>query len=131
MLLTSEVVFGQLIDYDSASNCLGEDIKKYIEQELYLKSVSEILREYGYQGLYIDHKKGNAENTKNNIYKRCGDDTFPPYEINVILLQNKISDMLIQNKQNKTSDMLIHNKTSDIAPQNKVIDILPYKKEVK
>ena len=38
--------------YDGSLNFLGEDVNKYIGQELYLKGVNESLRQYGYKGFF-------------------------------------------------------------------------------
>jgi hypothetical protein len=83
MSLTSAIAFGQFtttkfadkvetpanIGYDSTSNYLGGDVKKYIGQELYLKGKAETLRKYGYSEFYIDYK--NTDKIKKNIYKCC------------------------------------------------------------
>lgn len=56
--------------YDSTKNFLGNDVYKYVGQELYLKGQSESLRKYGYRGFSIDYKK-NSLSDETNIYKCC------------------------------------------------------------
>ena len=46
-----------LTTYDGSMNFLGNDVYKYIEQNLYLKGVSKNLRKYGYSGFTLDYKK--------------------------------------------------------------------------
>ncbi|MFI4963176.1 MAG: hypothetical protein ACHP6H_04890, partial [Legionellales bacterium] len=58
--------------YDSTENFVENKPAKYIGQELYLKGLSESLREYGYAGFFIDYQiaaKSSLE--KSNIYKCC------------------------------------------------------------
>lgn len=56
--------------YDSTKNFLGDDVQKYIKQELYLIGKAESLRKYGYAGFSIDYIKSSLTN-KSNIYKCC------------------------------------------------------------
>jgi hypothetical protein len=56
--------------YDYENNYLGEDVYKYIGQELYLKGEAENLREYGYKGFILNYKVKNRSK-KSNIYKCC------------------------------------------------------------
>ena len=60
---------------DSLQNFLGEDVYKYIGQELYLKGKSKSRRKSGYSRFIIDYQyKGN--NSSENIYKCCNDDNY-------------------------------------------------------
>ncbi|MBU1994991.1 DUF2845 domain-containing protein [bacterium] len=43
--------------YDGKRNFLGDDAHKYIGQTLYLKGISERLREYGYSNFYSNYKE--------------------------------------------------------------------------
>jgi len=55
--------------YDSLDNFVGKNPRKYIGQELYLIGKSESLRQYGYEGFYIDYNKSKL--AKGAIYKCC------------------------------------------------------------
>lgn len=56
--------------YDGTKNFLGEDVYKYVGQELYLKGVSEKLRKFGYENFVIDYRQDGLIN-KLNVYKCC------------------------------------------------------------
>lgn len=56
--------------YDGTRNFLGEDVRKYVGQELYLKGVAESLRKYGYSNFVNDYTKGSLFNNS-NVYKCC------------------------------------------------------------
>ena len=56
--------------YDSLQNFLGEDVYKYVGQELYLKGKPKSLRKYGYEGFLLDYTKSTLSNEK-NVYKCC------------------------------------------------------------
>ena len=56
--------------YDSLENFLGEDVFKYIGQDLYLKGKPESLREYGYSDFVIDFGYQGFDRG-NNTYKCC------------------------------------------------------------
>lgn len=55
--------------YDSIQNFLGNDVYKYIGQDLYLKSKPESLRKFGYDIFLLDYTKNKFE--KGNVYKCC------------------------------------------------------------
>jgi len=55
--------------YDSLENYLGENVYKYIGQDLYLNGRPESLREYGYSGFFIDYP--NDLLSKSKVYKCC------------------------------------------------------------
>lgn len=74
--------------YDSTRNFVGEDVRQYIGQELYLKPKSESSRKYGYRGFIKDYKKSlrvlildkdsaglmdymKSVLNKSNVYKCC------------------------------------------------------------
>ena len=63
--------------YDSTKNFLGDDVYKYIGQELYLKGKSKRLRKYGYKDFLIDYTKSSL--TKTNVYKCC-DSYYSKYD---------------------------------------------------
>ena len=85
LLLTSNLIIGQIKTtkaiakddsnaskpYDSLSNFLGEDVYKYIGQELYLKGVNKELRGYGYSNFYTT--TSTRLNLGENIYKCCAE----------------------------------------------------------
>lgn len=54
--------------YDSLTNFLGEEVRKYIGQTLYLVGKKETSRKYGYEGFLKNYKKGDG---KFNVYKCC------------------------------------------------------------
>jgi hypothetical protein len=82
ILITSTIGFSQIttikvaekkdnVDnsiYDSTQNFLGDNVFKYIGQELYLKGQSESLRKYGYDNFLLDYTKEKGEK---NTYKCC------------------------------------------------------------
>ncbi|MBD3627575.1 hypothetical protein [Cyclobacterium sp.] len=55
--------------YDSLSNFLGEDYKKYKGQSLFLLPKSEDLQKYGYDGFIFDMNKRSTD--ESNIYACC------------------------------------------------------------
>lgn len=55
--------------YDSLTNFLGNDYKKYVGQEFYLIPKDEILQEYGYEGFLNDYKSSHLD--KKNTFKCC------------------------------------------------------------
>ncbi|MEL4419631.1 hypothetical protein, partial [Shewanella algae] len=62
--------YSSSLKYDSSEIFLGNDVKKYVGQELYLIGKSSELRKYGYEGFLIDYKDESLLNEK-NIYKCC------------------------------------------------------------
>lgn len=56
--------------YDSTENFLGDNVKQYIGQDLYLKGISEGLRGMGYTYFILDYTKSKFD--KENIYKAEG-----------------------------------------------------------
>lgn len=54
--------------YDSLSNFLGDNVNQYIGQELYLNEKPESLRQYGYEGFFIDYTKSARDG---GLYKCC------------------------------------------------------------
>jgi hypothetical protein len=82
ILTTSIFTFGQITTtkvappvkiivntrYDSTQNFLGNEVNKYIGQELYLLGKQEGLEKYGYQNFYTNYVKGRADNP---VYKCC------------------------------------------------------------
>lgn len=59
----------QIAAYDSLTNFLGNDYKKYKGQMLYVIPKAEILREYGYEGFIIDTI--GSYRSKVNQFKCC------------------------------------------------------------
>jgi len=53
--------------YDSAQNFLGEDVNKYLGQELYLNGKAQALRKYGYRDFCLDYRKDGM--ALSNTYK--------------------------------------------------------------
>ncbi len=84
--------------YDSLNNFVGENVRKYIGQELYLKGVSESLRKYGYGGFIKDYTKDKYIN-KTNIYKCCDG--------------NKSKYEALKGKYFKVLDVLVHPKAEE------------------
>ncbi|MFA7445286.1 MAG: hypothetical protein WCY89_05015 [Flavobacteriaceae bacterium] len=58
-----------LTSYDGSVNFLGENVRRYIGEILWIEPKSEILQQYGYDGFIIDYKKSISD--KSNIYKCC------------------------------------------------------------
>lgn len=56
--------------YDNTKNFLGENVRQYIGQELYLNGKSESSRKYGYDGFLIDYRNTSSLD-KSNVYKCC------------------------------------------------------------
>lgn len=56
--------------YDSTENFLGKAFNKYVGQELYLKGMSDGIRNYGYEGFLLNYTQDGLVNNK-NIYKCC------------------------------------------------------------
>ena len=52
--------------YDGLKNFLGDDVYKYIGQDLYLKGKTKDLRKYGYSDFLLDYKKRPVERYKSN-----------------------------------------------------------------
>ena len=74
--------------YDSLDNFLGENVKSYIGQELYLIGKQESLRELGYSGFvkdYVFSPVGDPE----NIYQCCHG-TNSIYDSSLITQRKKI-----------------------------------------
>lgn len=57
--------------YDSLKNFLGNDVYKYIGQELYLKGMSESLRKFGYRDFIKNYKYEGHYLKYEYIYKCC------------------------------------------------------------
>lgn len=60
----------EINNYDSSKNYLNEDARLYKGQELYLKGLSESLREYGYSDMVIDYRESTLK--KSNVYEPGG-----------------------------------------------------------
>lgn len=83
-LITATTVFGQITTtkvatstpeplasvYDGSRNFLGDNVKSYVGQELYLNGVSEKLRGFGYDGFTLDYLRDTVTD-RTNIYKCC------------------------------------------------------------
>ena len=57
--------------YDGTINFLGNNVQKYVGEELYLKGKDESSRKYGYADFVINYKKNSYSSS--NIYKCCDD----------------------------------------------------------
>lgn len=70
-----------VLPYDSTVNFFGEDVQKYIGQELYLKGLSKSSQPYGYSGFILKYKKNDdLLNDEKNIYKPNGANYTSRYE---------------------------------------------------
>ncbi len=103
--------------YDNTKNFLGENVRQYIGQELYLKGKPESSRKYGYEGFLLDYRNTSSLD-KSNVYRCC--DSFNskynelagkyfvvldvikhPKVIESNLLYEKVSFLKLQEKQSK------------------------------
>lgn len=66
---------------DSTTNFFGDDVQKYIGQELYLKGLNKSSLSYGYSGFILKYKKNDdLLNDEKNIYKPNGTNYSSRYE---------------------------------------------------
>ena len=54
--------------YDSLTNFVGENVNKFLGQELFLNQKPESLRKYGYEGFFSDYTK---DRLNGGVYKCC------------------------------------------------------------
>ncbi len=91
--------------YDGSKNFLGEDVHKYLGQELYLKGLAERLRKFGYSNFVIDYTKNIADKT--NVYKCC--DSFSSRYDSIAGKYFKVLE-IIQHPRAKQNELLYGSK---------------------
>jgi hypothetical protein len=128
-LLITSTLFGQISTtkiasklesisvFDSLTNYLGKDFSKYVGQELYLKGVSESLREYGYREFYIhpyrvnyDYPIYKPDKSKfHSSYDSLSGKYFKVLDIYTEIVRNGLGDKMYDNQYLK----LLEKKSND------------------